>query len=267
MRSVRTVLATIALCTTLAASASADPVRPPGQTILPLQSGSLHKFVDLHFNFSRGSAGTVDFNVAQLTLDGAWSFADRFQVGLTLPFVQHGWLNGGLGQAIADTQFGNLAINLKLKLFGLGDFFKLSLYGNTTLPTSSSGSANRDQVLLQIGGAATADLKIITIGGSTGFYGAVGDLNSLLWEWNVYAGTSILPMFELMVALQWNKNFYNSGGGGTAEAGLAIMPYVRFNPILGLHVDLGTRIGVTDFGKIYSYLGRAALMLAVGYDF
>ena len=252
---------------TLGQTASAPMSQPLDVMLFPVEIGALSSHVGLQFGFARatltGLRGTADLNVMNLGLQAQYAFADIVEVGINLPFLVHGWTSFGAGAA--DTELGNIRLDVKVKLLGSSrGMFALSAFANTTLPTTS-GDIQRDFVLLQAGLAATGNIGPATFGAALGTFALIGGGNTdiVLFNADIFGAARLHRMFGVQVAMQIGVPIEPSGG----EVALSVMPAVQFFPIDNLHIDAGARIAITDTGKLYTTGGRAALVVAAAYNF
>lgn len=273
------VLPAVLLCTlapTLAHGQAVTPAPATGDTgttypitslFLPTESAFLRTKVDLGFFFTSASFGPLSLNVIGLGVDAQYVFMDRFEVGLTLPFLQSGLASLG-GRSSGDTEFGNLTLKLKGLLMGQNrSKFALSIFANTTLPTGSN-LPSRDSAVLQAGVAASANLMPnLTVGGSIGLLwninggGSAGQPLGLLID--LFGGYRIMPNFGVQLAAQIGTIL----NPNSQSPGLALTPAVQYFPTPNWHIDLGVRIATSDNAKaVYTALGTAALMFAAGYQ-
>jgi hypothetical protein len=243
-------------------------LQPQTQYWFPVESGALDSHVDLQLMYSYASMSFMErstsFQVVLLGLEAQYALWDRLEAGLNLPFLQHAAVNSLGGSTSTDTEFGNISINLKGKIYGDSKgSLAISAFMNTILPTGT-GLPSRDFAYLHIGGAASAALSIVTFGAATGvFWGINGKGKDVaVYLFDIHSGVRIHPMFAAYLAFQFAEPVYPN----TSDLGFAISPGVQFFPIPALHIDLGARIAATDNGEaLYNFLGRAALLFGVGY--
>ena len=241
-------------------------LQPISTLVVPVEIAALSSRVDLQFSYTRLSFGRRDFNSLALSLDAQYAIHDALEVGLTIPLLTHAFT--ALGQLpLTDVTFGNVAINLKGKLYGRSDGpFAVSLYTNTTLPTNSHPDINeRGFVGIHSGVSATGHLSMLTMGIGTGVYAWVlpsPSPNIVLYLFDFFVGAMLHPMVGLQIAFQVGAPIHPSGG----EAGFAALPGVKFFPTPNVHLDLAARIGNTS-GRAYTGGGTAALIFSGGYQF
>jgi hypothetical protein len=257
---------------------------PPSLALMQAESGRLDSHVDLQFLWSHisysmsfmGTSVSIDADGIMLGLEGQYAIADRFEVGLTIPFLLKSWgsVVGGTssGSGSSDSQFGNLMVDLKLKLAGSSHgAYAVSLFANWILPTMS-GDIERDYAALHGGVAASGAIGLLTLGGALGTFWAINgdgkDLAFLLFD--LHTGARFHRVIGAYLMLQLGVPVYPDMNDRTPA--VAIVPGVQLfplpPPIDGLHLDLGVRIATNDQAKaLYSALSRAQLHFAMGYAF
>ena len=71
---------------------------------------------------------------------GQVAIADVFEIGLNVPFITHAsGANTGAGWLSSrdSTQFGDIELGLKARVFSVGSYLSLAAFLNTYLPTHS----------------------------------------------------------------------------------------------------------------------------------
>jgi hypothetical protein len=248
-------------------------LQPPSQYLLPIESGALDSHVDLQFLYSYwslsfGGRDLGGVNIFLLGLEAQVAFLDRLEVGLNIPFLVHAYATVASSSASAsqsDTEFGNIALDLKVKIVGESTgSWAVSAFANTILPTGT-GLSSRDFAATQLGAAGSGTVSIATFGADMGAYWFINGngSDSVLYLIDLFGGVRIHPMFAAYLGFQIGVPVKPSGG----DAAFAIAPGLQFFPIPALHIDLGTRIAVNDAGRAYTPLGRANLTFAAGYRF
>lgn len=207
-----------------------------------------------------------DLHIVMLTINGQYVFGDRFELGLTVPLVIHGWIAGA--QIRRDsTAFGNASLDLKLRLGGSSSRYALSLFANTLLPTTS---ADIDHGFFAVypGIAGSYVSGWLTLGGSIGphlFVTPAGPQSTTgLFRADVFAAARFLHYFGLQTALQFAVPVVPS----TETPGVGMLLAAQLFLLGGLHVDLGMRVGLNDpEGRFFTPLGRVSLVLGAGWSF
>jgi hypothetical protein len=239
------------------------PAYPVSSFFLPVESAFLQSKVDLQVYFTTFDVGRTSATAVVLALEAKYAIADRIQVGLTIPFLNHGAASGG-GVNGSSTDFGNIVFDLKALLVGRsGSELAVSLFLNSLLPTTSANVSSRSFTLLH-GGLTVSSFfaKSVTVGVTIGDLAALvsqGDNSNAVFS-DFFFGVSPIPQFNIQLAMQ----ILYPVSPDTASPGVSIAPAVQFFPIPAMHVDLGVRIAANDNGKLYTTLGRAALLFAVG---
>ncbi len=257
---------------------------PPSLAQLPTESGRLDSHLDLqllwsHVSYSMsffGSSLSVDADGIMLGLEGQYAFADRFEVGLTIPFLLKSWASvvGGTasGSGSSDTRFGNLMVDLKLKLAGSSRGpYAVSLFANWILPTMS-GIDSREFAVLHGGVAASGALGLLTLGGGLGSFWVINGKgkDGLFLLFDLHAGARFHRVIGAYLLLELGVPLYPDIKDFTPA--VALLPGIQVfplpPPIDGLHLDLGVRIATNDQAKaLYTSLSRAQLHFALGYAF
>lgn len=257
---------------------------PPSLALMQAESGRLDSHVDLQFLWSHvsysmsfmGTSVSVDADGIMLGLEGQYAIADRFEVGLTIPFLLKSWgsVVGGTSSSSgsSDSRFGNLMVDLKLKLAGSSrGGYAVSLFANWILPTMS-GIDSREYAALHGGVAASGAISLLTLGGALGTFWVINgdgkDLAFLLFD--LHTGARFHRVIGAYLMLQLGVPVYPDMNDRTPA--VALVPGVQLfplpPPIDGLHLDLGVRIATNDQAKaLYSALSRAQLHFAMGYAF
>jgi hypothetical protein len=257
------VIAAASLICLVAASTNASAQF--NQYVMPVERGILDSHIELQYQYSRFEILDSALNVSILSVEAQYAWADRLEVGLNLPFLQHAFTSGG-SDSSNDTEFGNMILNLKGRLFGLGDTFALSLYANTLLPTAS-GVDDRSYAMLQTGAAATADLLGALVGGSIqGIWNIIGnDVEDRAYIGvDAYGGYSLLGVLTFKLAFQYTKSVKMPGDGSVSA--LAVTPGVEVDILDVIYAGLASRIAINDDAKAL-YLGRASLLFHGGISF
>lgn len=239
------------------------------QYVMPVERGILDSHIELQYQYSRFELADSALNVSILSVEAQYAWNDLLEVGVNLPFLQHAFTSGGTYSSsgdTSDTEFGNLMLNLKGRLFGLGDTFALSLYANTMLPTAS-GVDDRSYAMLQTGAAATADVLGALVGGSVqGIWNIIGnDVDDTAYIGvDAYGGYSFLGILTLKLAFQYTKSVKMPGDGSLSA--LAVTPGVELDILDVVYAGLASRIAINDDAKLF-YLGRASLLFHGGISF
>ena len=248
----------------------ARATEPIGVTLLPVELGALSSHAGLQFNYSRFDLGSLirgggdtTVNILTLALEAQVALLDRLELGINLPMLVHGWV-AGLGRNGSDTELGNLQLNVKAKLLGESRGpFALSIYANTTLPTTSA-DVDRDFALIHTGLALSGQLARVTAGIATGpFILAGGDDAIVLYNVDFFVGGRLHRIFAVQLAMQMSAPIEPSGG----DVALAMTPALQLYPVDAFHVDVGARIGISDAGRLYNLGGRVALVVGATVDF
>lgn len=191
---------------------------------------------------------------------------DLIELGVHVPFIQYSKL-GELNLQDDGINFGYVQANTKLKLMGSSKGpYAISVYANTTLPTTSINLNSRAMAALHTGLAGSTHLlRMFTVGMNVGPWMLFQQgTNTALLNIDLFTAMRIIPMVALQIAWQIAIPLYpsedNIGGA------FLIAPALQFFPTKQVHIDLGGRFAVTDGARIYAG-GRAAVIAAVGYDF
>lgn len=252
---------------------AAVPSRAQHDTYLnPVEQAFLDSHVDLQFYFSRYEMTVLrqdmGINIIILSLEGQYALADRLEVGLNLPVVQHAEASVGRFSD-EDTFFGDIVVNLKGKLFGTDDF-ALSLFGNTALPTHSydedpDDPVGRNYARLHMGASATATVQKAILGGNlVSLWGINGNgqEDTALLGFECYGGFEVDTQLVLRMAIQ----FLNSVHPNSDLNVLAFTPGVEVRVVPNVHIGLASRIAANDDAKLFNG-GRASFMFNGGYSF
>jgi len=239
---------------------------------LPMESAYLRTKLDLGLMFTNTSFSIGSFSastsIIMLGIDAQIALAEKFEIGILFPFLLNGTTNvsvGGRGGS-SSSELGSLTLKLKGLIAGRnrGDF-AVSIFSDFTLPTGTNLPSR--EFALWRGGVAGAGrvLPNVNVGGSLG------------WLWGINGtGTDLVGLaIDLFAGAKFNRYFGAQLGfeilvpvqPSGSDAAFAISPALQFFPLPNFHIDLGARIGLTDAGKIYSLLGRAALVFAAGVQY
>jgi hypothetical protein len=235
----------------------------------PVEKGFVDTHADLQLQYSRlteevctiNHCDELTINAVVLSLEAQHAIADRFEVGLNIPFMVRSWGTFGPSQE-EDTNFGNMILNLKGKVFGT-DFLSVSAFVNTLLPTHS-GEGNHDFAMMFIGGAVGGRFIGIELGAALqGTWLILGDSDDVaFFGLDFYGGYKLFGVLSLTLAFQ----YLNSIHPDTSASPFALTPGIEVNPIGGLRAGVGCRIAVNDDAR-YLYIGRASLLFHGGYAF
>jgi hypothetical protein len=223
----------------------------------PIESGTLETHVDLQLQYSKLDILSTDLNVALLSLEGQLALG-RFELALDVPFVVHGWAT-----SLDSTAFGDIMAGFKVRLFGLGDKFGVSLFTNLWLPTHS-GDFHREYVQLQSG--AVASLHVIGFHFGAGlqtYWTIIGHDTTDVGLLGLY-GYARFPILGI-IALQAALEYFNSVHPNAEVNAFLITPSVEVS-VAWFHAGIGARIAVTDEARPVN-LGRAALIANAGLRF
>jgi hypothetical protein len=223
---------------------------------LPIERGVVKSKIELQTHYS--SIENVDslfFGIA-----GRYNFGN-LAVGLNIPFAQ-GWFSD-----LNDWQLGDIRLDAKYKVLGIGDTFGLAIFANFYLPTHSSDSTH-EWFSVQTGAAASFKLLGFEVGGGIQALGfVIGDNRDDVWKLGAYgfARVPLLGLIAVALSLEyWNALTDRAVLVGDRSAEFYITPMVEAS-IMGIHAGIGTRIAVTDDAR-FEGLGRASLLINVGYS-
>ena len=217
---------------------------------LPIDRGVLQSKVEVQAQYS----SLEDLDALFFSLAGAYNFGS-FEVGLNVPFLQ-GW------QGDQDWQLGDIRLDAKYKVLGLGKTFGLAVFGHFYVPTHS-GDSTHAYFRLQAGAAVSAQLLGFEVGGGLQTIGnIVGDNRPDLWLLGAYgfARVPILGIIAIQAALEYFNSFHPSGDLNA----LFITPGIEAS-FIGFHVGIGSRIAITNDAKLFGQ-GRASLLINAGFS-
>ncbi len=218
---------------------------------LPIERGVVKSKIELQTHYSSvGDTDSIFFGIA-----GRYNFGS-LAVGINVPFAQ-GWLTD-----LDDWQLGDIRLDAKYKVLGMGDTFGLAIFGNFYLPTHS-GDGTHEWFTVQTGVAASFKLLGFEVGGGIQAQGLIiGEGGDDTWRLGAY-GFARVPLLGF-IAIAAGLEYWNSltHDGELNEFYLTPMVEASF---IGLHAGIGTRIAVTDDARIAG-LGRASLLINVGYS-
>jgi hypothetical protein len=265
----RFVLSLLLLCPTVLTApagasnaAGATPMGyPVSQLFMPVESGGLRTHVDLQFSYTNFDLLRNNFNVTILSIQGQYALLDRFEVGLNIPILVGNWSNS-VGVS-GSTEFGNIELGLKGKLFGSSTGpLAVSIFADTTLPTGS-GLPTREFAALRAGIAGSGVVGPATLGAATGaFWFINGNGTDLaLYIFDLWVAVRPAPFIATYFAFQLGAPVHPE----TQSPGVAVTPALQFFPIPRFHIDIGARIAVNDNGRFYNVIGRAALVFGAGF--
>ena len=260
MRKTLLASAAVALCILAPGSARAQF----NQYWLPVEQGRLDSHVELQMQYSRLDVGTEDVNVVILGVEAQYAIKDRFEVGLNVPALVKSYATG-VGFSESDAAFGDIMLNLKARLFSIGEVLSLAAYTNVMLPTHSEADS-RSYTMVVPGVAATGKLLGVLIGGGLGLvWFAVGDdmPDSALITADVYGGYSLFGILTFKLALQYANVFKPSESD---TWGLGITPGLEVDLLDIVRVGAAVRIATND-EALALYGGRAALLVHGGISF
>lgn len=233
------------------------------QYVLPVERGILESHLDLQYHYSSLSVGTTDFNMSILSLEGQYVFADRFEVGINVPFLAvDNATFGGTGSTGAE--IGDILLSGKMKLFSISKFLGAAAFYNIWLPTHTSDTP-RDNLHMQFGGAVEASVLGFQAGGGVQIVDNIVSDAADIWMLglNAYARAPLpfLPLLALMASVEY---FNSLAPEGDLNA-LLITPGLEAS-LFAFHVGLGVRIAATDDGKAVIG-GRLAILANAGVRF
>lgn len=218
---------------------------------LPIERGIVKSKIELQTHYS--SVGEIDslfFGIA-----GRYNFGN-LAVGLNVPFTK-GWITD-----IDDWQLGDIRLDAKYKILGMGDTFGLAIFGNFYLPTHS-GDGTHEFFTVQTGAAASFKLLGFEVGGGIQGLGVIiGEGADDIWKLGFY-GFARVPLLGF-IAIAAGLEYWNSLTQDGELNEFYLTPMVEAT-LLGFHAGIGTRIAVTDDARIQG-LGRASLLINVGYS-
>jgi len=232
---------------------------------LPVEQAVVDSHIDVQLQYSRFDdphdvADNTD-SVAVLSVEAQYAFKDRFEVGLGIPVLAFNYGTGVTQEE--DTGFGNLMLNLKARLFGLGDTLSVAAYTNVMLPTHSNAD-ERDYAMVLAGGAVSAKLLGIRLGGALGAIWLIsGGFDVALMNVDLYAGYSFFGVLTLKLAAQFAKGFHP---GGYEYEAFALTPGVEVDLLDIIRVGVAARIATNEDAEAL-YLGRATLLAHAGISF
>ena len=146
----------------------------------------------------------------------------------------------------------------------------VAAFVDTTLPTHSNKWTDddfREYAMLQMGGAVSAKFLGVQLGAALqAVWIIMGDdkADGALIGVDFYGGYKLLGMLNATLAFSY-LNQVHPASDHTATP-LTITPGLEVNPIGGLRAGAACRIAVNDDARLL-YVGRAALLLQVGYTF
>jgi hypothetical protein len=237
------------------------------QYLYPVEQAFLDKHVELQFHYTKLdlaiSNTAVSMNSAFLSVEGQWAFADRFEVGLNVPFLHYGSTSSGSIPSEAKSEFGDVRLDLKGRIFGLGETLALSVFVDTYLPTHSA-DYSRDYAIIQPGVAVSAKLLGLLVGGGVQsllyVYGKGDD--SVYVGFNGYAGYSLLGLVSFNLAI----DYMNSVKPSSEANAFSVIPGVEVGLFKIVRIGVSSRIAINDDAKLL-YLGRASLLFHGGISF
>ena len=262
----RTKLMAVTLLAALAIPAAAQAQHHA--YLIPLETGTVESGVDLQLHYSHldlGSFGGTDISadVAILSVEAQYAFADRFEVGLNIPFVAHSSVFWGSNSKGDETHFGDIILDLKVKLVGTKSM-GVSLFANTRLPTHSWDGGTREYAVIHTGGAVSLDLAGLRVGGGLHFLllaaDTGGDVPAILGL-EGYVGYKLLGLLVLQLGLQ----YHNSISPNADLNVFALTPGAELE-VKWFRVGLSTRIAITDEAEGF-YGGRPNLLFHAGFFF
>jgi hypothetical protein len=219
---------------------------------LPVERGFVDSQVLLQLHYSNRRLLRADQDVVTLAIEAQYTLVDRFEVGLSVPFVAHGWHDSG-------TRFGDIKLSSKAKLFGLAETFALSAYINLQLPTNT-GDFGGDYFVLFPGLAASAKLKGFLLGGTFNTVCRIGGRQHAVFiGFDAYGGYEILGLVTLDMALQ----FHGSVHPDDSRTPVGLIPGIEVDLLDFIRIGAACRIALNDDGEIF-YFGRASLLFHGG---
>ena len=171
---------------------------------------------------------------------------------------------GAISGSDGNTEFGDIELALKARLFSLEDYVSVAIFANTYLPTHS-GDADRDNAML-VPGAAVSGTALGAM------YGLVlkapwlidgGRKDGVLFGMDVFCGYTVLGTLRFQLAIQYLEAVYPDGADGSA---FAVTPGIDVVLLDLIEVGLATRIAVNNDARV-TYLGRASLLFHAGVRF
>jgi len=223
---------------------------------IPIESGALHGYVDLQLtyiydsysNYNRNTTKDIwlEYHDVIVTIAAQYAFADRFELGLTIPFLRHtrldpNWSYPPQAFLVGDeknTGFGDLILNLKSKIFGSSSGLVAgSLFTNVMFPTTS-WVEDREYAAIHGGIAASGKVSVVTIGGDTGGYWFIQgeDQEDLVhYLLDLYC----ISRFHRVVAAYLALRFAVRVHPETDTPTFTMVPGVKIFPVKWLHLDVG----------------------------
>jgi hypothetical protein len=265
----RTIIITTALALCLLILAPRESAAQFNAYFFPVEKGSVETLAELQVHYSHlgEEAGPYSIDIDYLFLSAAAQYAigGFLEVGLNIPFLMHVAATGGSAGGVlvysgGDTEFGNIELALKGKVFSIGDFLSLAIFLNTYLPTHS-GEGRHDFAILTPGAAISGEALGFTYGAALKLPWAIvgGNDDAFLMGIDFHGGYTLLGMFNLVLAFQ----YMNSLHPGTDASPIAIVPGVDVKLMKILRVGLACRVAINDQAR-FVYMGRASLLFHAG---
>jgi hypothetical protein len=270
--------------------------------LVPVEEGFLSTHAELQLHYSRVGFDSyssrpvnppevpapANWDVLLFGADAQYAIADRFELGINIPFVTYA--NRTIeGLTSADmTQIGDILLHFKLRLLG-DERYAVSLFSNNRLPTHSS-DADRGYTVFRGGASGSGRIGDAIFGGSlfTMWY-AGSDVRDLgLMGFDLFGGYTLFKMLTLELALQLmgsvhRQSSYRQTNGVTSLVlvpGLGfvysdiegplipvcLIPGVSVQPLKWLRLGLAARIALNADGRAL-YSGQVSLLFNVGFIF
>ncbi len=231
---------------------------------LPVERGHLYSKVDLQLHYSSFDIGSLfggsgaTYDVVFFSLEAQAAVRDRFEIGLNIPLITYTSLAFGGGTGGDEVHFGDMILNLKVRLVG-NEKKAFSIFANTRLPTHS-WEGSREYAVVHFGGAFSSILGNLRAGGVLDFLAVAADVEDpiVVIGLNSYFGYKVLGVLVLQLAMQ----FHNSLSPNGELTSFALIPGVDLE-VGGFRLGLASRIAVSDDAEIF-YAGRASLMFHGG---
>jgi hypothetical protein len=231
----------------------------------PVEKGSVETLAELQVHYSHFGedygARSIDVDYAFLSAAAQYAIAGFLEVGLNIPFLMHASASGGGGLISgSDTEFGNIELALKARVFGIGNVLNLAVFLNTYLPTHS-GDGPHNRALMLPGAAISGEALGFSYGAALKLPWVIngGGDDVLFMGFDFYGGYTLLGMLELVLAFQYMNSLHPS----TEASPFAVVPGVDIKLLKILRVGLACRIAINDDAR-FVYMGRASLLFHAG---
>ena len=208
-----------------------------------------------------------DVTVYRLGIDAGLLLFDRLQLAFNLPLLMHGVFYGSEGPGVEETHLGNLEVRLAARFLGepAGPLTGVA-YLNARLPTTSWDLPSREAFNFRPGAVMGLQRGIVTLAGDLAVQVAVRDgidRTPVTLLFNAFTAARPHPLVSLQLSAQLAVLL----DPAIDQPGIALLPAVAAHPFERFRIAIGTRVALTEAGKLFNLGVRTMFAMSSGYEF